>query len=303
MTKMKMAVPIVLVLAAGCSRGPSPTATYVSYREALEKARSFDDLFPFMDKATRAKIEASPAEQRERGFQMGRAMSEVVDVKIGKETVTGATAVVEADGVQAFSGSDAHATVRLVKEDGAWKVANESWKPVEVERPRATCAELAADLAGASAGARFRAGAQLGQRPCPEAIPTLVKALESPSTAMRAHASLGLQWALRGEDPAKHAALLPAILAAKAAATARKDTSVAINLQMAAAGFGAPAIPDLVQDLKDPSRDIRWGAASLLGRLGGLAKEALPALQAAAASEQDQTVAEQMAEAVRMVQG
>jgi HEAT repeats len=303
MMMKKKTVWIVLVLAVGCSRGPSPTATYTSYRQALEKARSFDDLFPFMDKATRAKIEAAPPEQRQRGFEMGRAMSEVVDVTMAKETVTGDTAVVEADGVQAFSGSDAHATVRLVKEDGAWKIAQESWKPTEGEQPRRTCAELAADLAGASAGARLRAGAALGQRACPEAIPALAKVLESPSEAMRNHASLGLRTALREEDPAKHAALLPAILTAKTAATARKDTSVAINLQMAAAGFGAPAIPDLVHDLKDPSRDLRWGAANLLARMGGAAKEALPALQAAAASEQDKTVAEQMAEAVRMVKG
>ena len=301
--KMMTAVSIVLALAMGCSRGPSPTAVYTSYRQALDKARSFDDLFPFMDKATRSKIETAPPEQRERGFQMGRVMSEVVDVKIAKETVTGDTAVVEADGVQAISGSDARATVRFVKEDGAWKIAQESWKPVEVERPRPTCAVLAADLAGASDGARFRAGASLGQRACPEALPALVKALESTSEAMRSHASLGLRMALREEDPAKHAALLPAILTAKTAATARQDTSVAINLQTSAAGFGAPAIPDLVHDLKDPSRDLRWGAANLLGRMGGAAKVALPELQAAAAAEQDKTVAEQMAEAVRMVQG
>jgi hypothetical protein len=298
-----MSVSIVLVLAAGCVRGPSPTATYASYREAREKARGFDDLFPFMDQATRAKVEAAPPEHRERGFQMGRAMSEVVDVTIAGETVTGDTAVVEADGVQAISGSDAHGTVRFVKEDGAWKIAQESWKPTTVERPRRSCAELAGDLGGAPAGPRFRAGAALGQRACPEAIAALVKALGDPSEAMRSHASLGLRMALREEDPAKHADLLPAILAAKTSATARQDTSVAINLQSIAAGFGAPAIPDLLQDLKDPSRDLRWGAANLLARMGGAAKDALPALQAAAAAEKDQTVAEQMADAIKSVQG
>jgi hypothetical protein len=234
---------------------------------------------------------------------MGRAMSEVVEVKVVKETVTGETAVVEASGVQALTGSDAIGTVRLVKEDGSWKIAKESWKPSTGERPQRSCAELAGDLAGASEGARYRAGAALGQRACPEAIPALVKALDSPSEAMRSHASQGLRTALREEDPAKHAALLPAVLAAKAAATARQDTTIAINLQSAAGGLGAPAIPALVEDLKSPSRDLRWGAANLLGRMGAAAKDALPALQAAAAGEQDKTVAEQMAEAVRMVQG
>jgi HEAT repeat protein len=300
---MRNFVPIALVLAAGCARGPSPTGTYTSYREALAKAKSFDDLYPFMDKATRAKIEAAPAEERKAGFEMGRALSEVVEVKVAKETVTGETAVVEASGVQAVTGSDAVATVRLVKEDGAWKIAQESWKRSQAEPPQRTCPELAGDLAGASEGARFRAGAALGQRPCPEAIPALATALQSPSKAMRSHASQGLRTALREEDPAKHAALLPAVLAAKTAAAARQDTSVAINLQSVAGGFGAPAIPALVEDLKSPSRDLRWGAANLLGRMGSAAKDALPALQAAAAGEQDKTVAEQMAEAVRMVQG
>jgi hypothetical protein len=57
---------------------------------------------------------------------------------------------------------------------------------------------------------------------------------------------------------------------------------------MAAAGFGAPAIPGLVQDLKDPEGPVArhpLGRGELLGRLGGLAKEALPPLQAATASE------------------
>ena len=58
-----------------------------------------------------------------------------------------------------------------------------------------------------------------------------------------------------------------------------------------------------MQDLKDPSRDLRWGAASLLARMGGAAKEALPALQAAAAAEKDGTVAEQVADAIKSVQG
>jgi hypothetical protein len=303
-TEMKMmSVSIVLVLAAGCARGPSPTAAYTSYRQALDKARSFDDLLPFMDKASRSKIEAASPEERQQGFAMGRALGEVVDVTIGKETVTGDTAVVEASGVQAFTGGDSHATVRLVKEDGAWKIAQETWKTAPRQAAQRTCAELAGDLAGPSAAARVRAGADLGQRACPEAVPALVTRLEDPSEAMRVHASAGLRAALREGDPAPHATLLPAILTAKTAATARKDTSIAINLQSAAAAFGAPAIPDLVQDLKDPSRDLRWGAANLLARMGGAAKEAVPALRAAAAAEKDQTVGEAMADALKSVQG
>jgi hypothetical protein len=302
--KITMLVTMVAAAAVGCSRGPSPTDAYVSYRQALAKARSFDDLFPLMDKASRAKIGAAPPEQRQRVFEMGRAMDEVVDVRMAKETVTGDTAVVEADGVHAFTGGDSHATVELVKEDGAWKIAREAWQTSPHQGPQRTCAELAADLTGTSAGARARAGAELsGARTCPDAIPALVARLEDPSEAMRAHASGGLRTALMREDPAKHAAILPAILTAKTAATARKDTNVAVNLQFAASVFGAPAIPDLVHDLKDESRDLRWGAANLLGRMGAGAREALPALEAAAREEKDGAVGEAMAEAVRNVRG
>ena len=303
MTTTRRAV-LLLTLVAGCSRGPSPTDTYVSYRQAFERAKAVEEVMPFMDKATRARVEGSPAEERKGGFELIKAMSEVVDVKVVKETITGETAVVEATGVDVSQGSDARATVQLVKEDGAWKIKNEKWKGDPAARQVSrSCSELVSDLKSTSVAARARAAAKLRQPGCAEAIPELVARLSDPSVAIRANASAGLRMNMRSGNPKDHVALLPAIVAAKTAAAAQQDTIMQINLQHALSAIGAPAIPHLVADLKSPSRDLRWGAAAGLGMMGAEGRDALPAIEAAAREEKDQTVGERLAEAIKEVKG
>ncbi len=290
--------------ASGCSFAATPTRAYVAYRQAFDQAQTIDELKPFMDQATTARVDAAPADERKGFFLMMKAMTEIVDLKVVKETVTGDTAVLEATGLNVGSGSDARATVKMVKEAGAWKVQNESWKgeTSAASRERA-CPELVADLKGAAVGPRARAVAALLQKSCPEAVPELVARLADPSLGLRGNATGALRNNVRGGDASQLAAHLPAIAAAKKAAAAIEDTVSEVNLQGTLSALGAPAIPYLVTDLKSASRDLRWGAAAGLGMMGPAAKEALPALEAAAREEKDQTVAGRLAEAIKEVQG
>lgn len=295
---------LLLAATSGCSFGATPTRAYMAYRQAFDQAQTIDELKPFMDQATTARVDAAPADERKGFFLMMKAMTEIVDLKVVKETVTGDTAVLEATGLNVGSGSDARATVKMVKEAGAWKVQNESWKgeTSAASRERA-CPELVADLKGAAVGPRARAVAALLQKSCPEAVPELVARLADPSLGLRGNATGALRNNVRGGDASQLAAHLPAIAAAKKAAAAIEDTSSEVNLQGTLSALGAPAIPYLVADLKSASRDLRWGAAAGLGMMGPAAKDALPALEAAAREEKDQTVAGRLAEAIKEVQG
>jgi hypothetical protein len=293
----------------GCDR-TSPSQTYLAYRQAFDKATTVEEVKPFMDKATRAKVEAATPEDRKDGFEMMKAFSEVFEVAVGKETVTGEQAVVEATGVGAIEGKDTRATVQMVREDGVWKVKHEKWDsaPEKTPAPPRSCAELLADLKGERAAARAKAAAALGdlsRAPCPDAAPALAATLRDPSEGIRGNAARALQNILRsargsGHD---HSALLPAIVEAKKSAAAAEDVMLEISLQNALAALGAPGISHLVKDLHSPDRSIRWGAAAGLGMMGKAAHEAVPALQAAAREEKDQTVVSRIADAVKEISG
>jgi HEAT repeat protein len=90
---------------------------------------------------------------------------------------------------------------------------------------------------------------------------------------------------------------------AKAEAAKKDEATIEISLQSALTAFGPEAVPHLVGDLQHKSRDMRWGAAANLGRLGVGAKDALGALEARAKEEADATVRERMTEAVAQIRG
>jgi HEAT repeat protein len=255
-------------------------------------------------------VEAATPEDRKDGFDMMKAFSEVFEVAVGKETVNGEQAVVEATGVGAVEGKDSRATVQMVREDGSWRVKHEKWESAAEAgaAPPRSCDELLADLKGERAAARAKAAAALGnvsRAPCPGAAPVLAATLRDPSEGIRGNAARALQNTLRGSRTSgqDHSALLPAILEAKKAAASAEDVMLEISLQNAVAAVGPPGIPHLVKDLQSPDRSIRWGAAAGLGMMGKTAREAVPALQAAAREEKDQTVVSRIADAVKEISG
>jgi hypothetical protein len=299
-----LTLPMTLVvLAAGGCGGPSASQAFLDYRKAFDSARSIDEVLPRLAKEQRAKIEATPKEQRAKVFEMSKVFNEILDVKVEKETASGSEVSVEATGTSSF-GKSSRGTIVLVKEDGQWKVKSEKWSDdASAKVAKRSCTELAADLKG-TASARARAAGALVMKTCPEAVPALAGALKEPVAGIRSNVATALSNNLRDSEVAgKNKAALPLVVAAKAEAARADDLVVEIALQNALGAFGPEAVSHLVPDLKSPSRDLRWGAAARLGRIGAGAQDALPALEAAMKEEQDATVGEQMASALNQIRG
>jgi hypothetical protein len=127
------ALLVTLAGAAAMAAQPAAgqqTATqfYLAYRTAFDKAKTLDEILPYMASKNRAQVEATPAADREKMFGMVKIMNTLTDVKVIKEARNpdgGATLTVE--GVDADKNKSA-GTVDIVKEGGAWKIGQESWK-------------------------------------------------------------------------------------------------------------------------------------------------------------------------------
>jgi len=121
---------VLTVTAAGVSLGAQPASKtasefYLSFRAAFEKAKTVEEILPYMSKAVRAKIEATPAADRAKMFAFQKEMGKMSSVKILKETTTDEGAMLTVEGMadkEKMSGQ-----IQIVKEDGAWKIGKESW--------------------------------------------------------------------------------------------------------------------------------------------------------------------------------
>ena len=298
--------------AAGPATGPAAKA-YVEYRAALAKAGKVEEVLPYLSKARRAKVAETPVELRARMFGFLKAMTETVELEVVKEKAMPSGAELEVR-VVTGEGADEKGTVTMTKEDGAFRVDEEDFKAVEkAGAPAPSCEEVVADLKSASAVTRARAAGAVGDpnsllhSECSASVPALADALADPVRGTRDNAARALRnllsgTARKGPDaigPLRTA--LPKLTSAKDAAAKASETVLEINLQAAIAAFGAEAIPALEKDLKHPERELRWGAAQALARLGPAAAAVLPAVKAAAAVEQDELTRDALAEAEKAI--
>src|SRR5262249_20775188 len=99
-----------------------------TYRAAFDKATKIEDLLPYMSAETRKQAESTPKEEREKIFGMIKMLDTHTKIKVTREDR-------QADGSVELSVSaydteqkkDVSATVKIVKEAGAWKLGKESW--------------------------------------------------------------------------------------------------------------------------------------------------------------------------------
>lgn len=119
------ALTVVSGFAAGQTT-ETATQFFLKYRAAFDKAKTIEELLPYMASEVRKQIEASPASERPKMFEMVKAMSTYTDLKVTNEerTEKGVTLTAEAlDSTKAKS----IGTIQVVQEGGAWKIARESW--------------------------------------------------------------------------------------------------------------------------------------------------------------------------------
>jgi hypothetical protein len=111
---------------------PAPAQTetasqfYMRYRAAFDKAKKIEDLTPFLSKKSIDMVNATPAAERPKFFEMMKMVGSLTDVKILKETKTadGAMLAVEALGPDK---QKTNGKVEVVKEGADWKLGNENW--------------------------------------------------------------------------------------------------------------------------------------------------------------------------------
>lgn len=121
---------MVCLTAAAFAQAPaagSASEFYLKYRKAFDGAQKVEELLPYWAAARRKEVEATPAAERADMFEFMKIMGTLTDVKIVKEVTTakGATLTVKAvDSDKAKTTG----TIQILKEGGAWKVGEESWK-------------------------------------------------------------------------------------------------------------------------------------------------------------------------------
>ena len=122
---LAMAVPSQAQPAASYKNGAE---FYMAYRAAFAKAKAIDELLPWMDKTRRDQIAKTPAGDKKEMFGMIKAFDDHINLKVVKETPSATGAELQVEGLSAADKSKATAVIKLVKEGGAWKLSEESWK-------------------------------------------------------------------------------------------------------------------------------------------------------------------------------
>jgi uncharacterized protein DUF4878 len=114
-------------LAFAQSKEQTASQFYMKYRAAFDKAKTIEEILPYMAKENKAQVEATPAADRAKMFEMVKMMSKLTDVKIVKEERSadgGATLTVTGTDMDK---NQSTGKVTIVKESDGWKVGKESW--------------------------------------------------------------------------------------------------------------------------------------------------------------------------------
>jgi|SRR6185436_10292637 len=111
---------------------PAPAQTetasqfYTRYRTAFDKAKKIEDLTPFLSKKSLDMVNATPAAERPKFFEMMKMMGSITDVKILKETKTADGAMLAVEAMDPDK-KKTNGKVEVVKEGSDWKLGSENW--------------------------------------------------------------------------------------------------------------------------------------------------------------------------------
>jgi hypothetical protein len=119
-----------LLVSLVAQRAPAQTETasqfYMRYRTAFDKAKKIEDLSPFLSKKSLDMVNATPAAERPKFFEMMKMMGSITDVKILKETKTADGAMLAVEALDPDK-KKTNGKVEIVKEGGDWKLGSENW--------------------------------------------------------------------------------------------------------------------------------------------------------------------------------
>ena len=103
------------------------TQFYMDYQAAFAKAKTIDELLPFMAKENVDQVKSTPADERAKMFGMIKMMNDYTNVKVVKETKTATGYTLDVNATNSEK-KPAKGTVEIVTEGGAMKLKGESWK-------------------------------------------------------------------------------------------------------------------------------------------------------------------------------
>jgi len=122
-----------LVVLLGCmawtslaATAKTPTQAYLDYHAALQKAKTLDEVLPYLSTEYRGMLESQPKTDRATWLARLKDMAPARDLKITKETVNGDKCTLEGTGTSS-KGNPSQGKISLVKEGGAWKLDEEGW--------------------------------------------------------------------------------------------------------------------------------------------------------------------------------
>lgn len=115
-----------LALPALAQKAKTAAQYYQEYAAAFEKAKSIDDLVPYLPKEKQEQVKNAPAEQKKQGFEMMKAMG-AKQVKVLKETATATGATLDVEGVGGLDGGKMKGAITLAKDATGWHIQKESW--------------------------------------------------------------------------------------------------------------------------------------------------------------------------------
>ena len=103
------------------------TQFYMEYQAAFAKAKTIDEILPYMAKENVDQVKSTPAAEKAKMFGMIKMMNDYTNVKVTKETKTPTGYTLDVTATNSEK-KPATATVEIVNEGGAMKLKKESWK-------------------------------------------------------------------------------------------------------------------------------------------------------------------------------
>jgi len=115
-----------VLTSAFAAESKTPTAAYLEYQAAVQKATSLAEVLPRLSAAYRATLESHPKKEHPMWLERLKQSSNIKDLKITKETISGDKCTLDGSGTST-RGNPVKGKVNLVREGGAWKVDEEFW--------------------------------------------------------------------------------------------------------------------------------------------------------------------------------
>lgn len=120
-------IAAVVLSAVPATAQKTATQFYMEYTAAFAKAKTIDEILPFMAKENVDEVKSTPAGERAKMFQMIKMMNTYTNVKVAKETKTPTGYTLDVTATDSEK-KPAKGTVEIVNEGGAMKLKGESWQ-------------------------------------------------------------------------------------------------------------------------------------------------------------------------------